>query len=278
MDEKQKIIQEIQRMASSIAPKRISSIEFYKNSSVSKGKLRYHFGSWNEALSVAGLEPNPSGIHISGYKKFSDDELLEEIGRLWKKTGFRPTGDLMNSEGKFSQNPYKKRWGKWSTAINEFIKRFGVPSIVDIEGTQTPNTSPKTEKPIIIPETYKPKLNAKKKKQVVYGEPLDFRGVRYAPINEQGVVYLFGMVSHELGFLIESIRTDFPDCEGKRQLDSKGTKWQNVRIEFEYKSSNFSEHGHDPDLCDLIVCWVHDWEECPVEVLELRSTLKFLPK
>ena len=46
---------------------------------------------------------------------------------------------------------------------------------------------------------------------------------------------------------------------------------------FEYKSRNFMEHGHDPDLCDLIVCWIHDWEECPVEVLELNTTVKRLP-
>jgi len=85
------------------------------------------------------------------------------------------------------------------------------------------------------------------------------------------------MISRELGFLIESIRTDFPDCEGKRALDAAGTKWQHVRIEFEYRSRNFAEHGHDPDGCDLIVCWMHDWPECPVEVLELKSNVGLLP-
>ncbi|MBX9788237.1 MAG: hypothetical protein K2Y37_04935 [Pirellulales bacterium] len=39
--------------------------------------------------------------------------------------------------------------------------------------------------------------------------------MRHAPINEQGVVYLFGMVSRELGFYIEAIQQGFPDCEGK---------------------------------------------------------------
>lgn len=111
-----------------------------------------------------------------------------------------------------------------------------------------------------------------------YGEAIDFRGLRYAPINEQGVVYLFGMVSRELGFLIKSIRTDYPDCEGKRYLDTAGTKLQHVRIEFEYKSSSFVEHAHDPEGCDLIVCWIHDWKDCPLEVLELKSAISLLPK
>jgi hypothetical protein len=97
-------------------------------------------------------------------------------------------------------------------------------------------------------------------------------------VNEQGVVYVFGMISKELGFLIESIRTDFPDCEGKRFLNPEGTRLQHVKIEFEYKSSNFYEHGHDPNGCDLIVCWIHDWAEAPIEILELKSALNLLSR
>jgi hypothetical protein len=32
-----------------------------------------------------------------------------------------------------------------------------------------------------------------------YGQPLDFRGLRHEPVNEQGVVLLFGLVAKELG-------------------------------------------------------------------------------
>jgi hypothetical protein len=52
--------------------------------------------------------------------------------------------------------------------------------------------------------------------------------------------------------------------------------WQRVRIEFEYQSRNFRQHGHDPDQCDVIVCWEDNWPECPIEVLELRSTMRNL--
>jgi len=88
--------------------------------------------------------------------------------------------------------------------------------------------------------------------------------------------YLFGMISHELGYLIESVRTDFPDCEGKRCFDKQGNRWEHVRIELEYKSSNSKDHGHNEDGCDIIVCWIHDWDQCPVEVLELRSIISYL--
>jgi hypothetical protein len=47
-----------------------------------------------------------------------------------------------------------------------------------------------------------------------------------------------------------------------------------VRIEIEHESRNFLRHGHDPKGCDLIVCWEHNWEECPLEVVELRKAVE----
>ena len=46
---------------------------------------------------------------------------------------------------------------------------------------------------------------------------------------------------------------------------------QRVLIEFEYESRNFVRHMHDPGGCDIIVCWRHNWPECPLEVVELRK-------
>lgn len=113
-----------------------------------------------------------------------------------------------------------------------------------------------------------------KKKRALLGEPLNFRGLQHAPINEQGVVFLFGMVWRELGYLVEAVQTGFPDCEGKRKVDTH--TWERVRIEFEFKSSNFLKHTHDPNLCDLIICWEHDWLNSPLEVLELRKEIQKL--
>jgi hypothetical protein len=50
-----------------------------------------------------------------------------------------------------------------------------------------------------------------------------------------------------------------------------GGKLQPVRIEFEYQSRNFMKHMHDVKGCDVIVCWEHNWPECPIEVIELKS-------
>ena len=108
----------------------------------------------------------------------------------------------------------------------------------------------------------------------LYGAPLDFRNLRHAPVNEMGVVCLFGKVSEELGFVIESIQGGFPDCVAKRYI-GKG-KWIVRRIEFEYESENFKGHGHAPEGCDMIVCWNHNWPECPknIEVIALREEIE----
>lgn len=110
----------------------------------------------------------------------------------------------------------------------------------------------------------------------IYGDPIDFRGLRHEPVNEQGVVFLFGMVAHDLGYRVEAIQSGFPDCEAKRKID-RG-QWQTVQIEFEYASKHFADHGHDPKQCDVIVCWKHNWMDCPddIEVLALSDIIKRL--
>lgn len=102
------------------------------------------------------------------------------------------------------------------------------------------------------------------------GDVINFRGFVYGPVNEMGVVALFSKISDDLGFIIEEIKASYPDCIARRRVD-RG--WERVGIEFEYKSSNFELHGHDPAGCDLIVCWEHDWETCPLSVLSLKAHL-----
>jgi hypothetical protein len=105
----------------------------------------------------------------------------------------------------------------------------------------------------------------------VYGVPLNYKNVTYAPTNELGVVLLFGMVSKALGFeSIQRIGPDFPDCEALRRV--RGGQLQRKLIEFEYKSREFN---HDPKGCDIIVCWEHNWKECPasLEVIELSKEI-----
>lgn len=59
----------------------------------------------------------------------------------------------------------------------------------------------------------------------------------------------FSLNSHEMGYRIISLQGNrFPDA-----IIRKGDK--TLRVEFEYLSSNFIYHKHNPKECDLIICW-----------------------
>lgn len=270
--DKQKIIAELRRVAELLQTSHLSQRQFAKNSRISLSTIKYTFGTWKEALNASGLN-----VGLRKQSRLDDDVYLREIIRLTQELGKKPTVTQLTSKGQFSEKPYRIRWGTFNEACRAAYAKYGFPQMIKVNSEELKKTnSVSTPTQQFVPQTFKP-TEPQRRKRVQFGEPIDFRGLRFAPINEQGVVYLFGMVSRELGFLIESIRTDYPDCEGKRCVESKKQRWEHVLIEFEYKSSDFKEHGHRPEGCDLIVCWIHDWKDCPIEVLELRSQIKYLP-
>ncbi len=108
-------------------------------------------------------------------------------------------------------------------------------------------------------------------KKSIVGDVINYEGMVYGPVNEMGVVALFAKVCEKLGFIIEEVRAEFPDCTARRQVE-RG--WECVLIEFEFKSKNFYRHGHDPESCDLIICWVNDWPEATVPVLALKPYIE----
>ncbi|XOA42987.1 MAG: DUF5655 domain-containing protein [Candidatus Nealsonbacteria bacterium] len=115
-----------------------------------------------------------------------------------------------------------------------------------------------------------------KKDKSLVGTLINFRGLVYSPINEQGVVFLFGRILDDLNMYIEEVRTKYPDCVARRYT---GRGWERVYIEFEYLSSNFVEHKHNPKECDIIVCWednltTENKMKIPgVEIIELKSII-----
>lgn len=106
------------------------------------------------------------------------------------------------------------------------------------------------------------------------GRPLPTIGLLYEPVDEFGVVFLFSKHHRRLGFpFILKIGNTFPDAT---VLDENAeTKY----VELEYRSLNFKVHNHDPNRCDYIVCWEHDWDDFPanrIQVIELKDALRDL--
>lgn len=115
-------------------------------------------------------------------------------------------------------------------------------------------------------------------KSSVVGDLINFRGMVYSPLNENGVVFLFGKVVEDLNMYIEEIKPGYPDCIARRFV---GKGWEKVAVEFEMEARNFQQHKHDPKMCNIIVCWENNWKDCPkeygLEIIELKSLIKELP-
>ncbi len=265
------ILKELRRVAAKLGQTSLSRNDFQAHGRLSRSIVESRFGGWNAAVAAAGLRPLPkSGSNKQTLDKTPDGELLKEIVQLTTELGRKPTKDLMTARGRFDPQTYAARWGSWEKALSAADEMYGFPDL----HVEAPGPSPQRAVAPVTDRT----TPRRRRRRVLYGEPIDFRGLRHAPLDEHGVAFLFGMISRELGFLIESVDSQYPHCRGKRSVDPDGRRWESVSIQFEAGSSSFRERGFSPEECDLIVCWLHDWDDCPIDVLELRSRIGNLPK
>ena len=242
---------------------------------------------WVQKLIPEGLTElkREHGIKLSPQERpRSKDELLEQIDKVvsnlkripsWvqfrRETGIAEKTLIkrFGNKGKCEVLSYYRKWLEKHQPKSKNIKL--VDAYLEGQGkTKTPR-SQLVKRKASATRTKWPKLSGRE-----YGAPLDFGNLIYEPINEQGVVFLFGMVSRTLGFSIEYKGTDFPDCEAKRYTEGGRRRQQRVKIEFEYRSRDFD---HVIEDCDIIVCWENNWgNDCPLEVIELRTEIEKLRK
>ena len=271
---REEIINKAKTLAKELRGKSISKRKFIAKTGISEWQINNLFDSWNEVISEAGLTP-ASNIRLE------EDELLQSMFDAFMKAKRVCPRRQFEKFCRYSSSVYYRRFGGWSKALSAFhdwLKSAGrdkeFPYMASLE-KQLIN-KPSTLENSNATRQVKNALSYHPLKGIAYGDFLNFRGLQHAPINEQGVVFLFGMVCSELDYRIEAVKTGFPDCEAKRKIAGRKEQWQRVRIEFEFQSKNFLEHDHKEEDCDVIVCWEHNWPDCPIEVLELKEAIKRL--
>ena len=256
----------------------ISEGEFQRISGINRYHINRLFpeGGWFEALVAAGANTQAFPV-----KSVTDEELIRAYHECVKKYQKIPTWNRLAVDYPYSIDILRKRFGGVEGTLHRYYQwlQTNEPSssiIQKLEGRGNEKHHKRNSSLEMVKEHY-PKSDFtnewRKVEGTEFGEPINFHGLRHAPINEQGVVLLFGMMARELGFEVEAVHNEYPDCEAKRLVDLKKKRWQRVRIEFEYLSHNFVDHGHDPSQCDLIVCWENNWTDCPIEVLELKKVM-----
>jgi hypothetical protein len=205
----------------------------------------------------------------------STDELFAEWARITRELKKIPSMKEFEDASKYTVGPYQRRFRHWSRVpegMDDYMRKRALgkewPDVLSliVDNRHDARPAPVVQQPMshIWPVAMRPD-------RPIYGPSMLPTPFMHEPINEIGVVFLFGTLVEKLGWLVTLMQTEFPDGEAFVQV-APG-RWQRIRIEFEYESRNFLKHGHDPKGCDLIVCWEHNWPECPVEVLELKKLI-----
>jgi hypothetical protein len=272
------LVSRLKEIAERLGKKSISRTEFVRETGISKERIFKHFDTWNELVKAAGLEPTDSS-------RLEDDELFQAMKEAFLAAGSVCTQMRFQKACRYNRTVYMRRgWGNWSGILTRFREwaSTNAPDLpylnqLPMAPSQTTGPEPVGGDLTAQPSAGRSPLaawSAKGGRQ--YGSFLNFRGLLHAPMNTQGVVFLFGMVAQELGYVVESITPGFPDCETKRRVSKSGDTWERVRIEFEFESRTFLAHGHNVPDCDVIVYWEDNWPDCPIEVLELKTAIQEL--
>ena len=271
-EKRQKIIEEIARVAKEKGKRILSRGDFLAATGISQRGINQCFDGWRDACEQAGISAHASKTRI-------DESLLfDDMRRVFIEQGGICAQLKFSKLAKYSVDVLRRRYGAWPNILATFREWLIAESVdfpyLDSLPTGVADTSVANgaEKAVATRTAYL--VPPQPGKGPKYGAFLNFRGLQHAPVNEQGVVFLFGMVCHELGFAVELVRTGFPDCEAKRCIDTRRDTWERVRIEFEFRAANAKVHPMSG--CDLIVCWENDWPDCPVEVIELKTAIRAL--
>src|SRR5262249_5553262 len=148
--------------------------------------------------------------------------LLKKVGKLPRHIYLR--------DGNYSPLTLAKRFGGWTsvpTVFQKFAKRkpgwADVLALIPAAAARDENSSitafspmkpvnERSQKNIATdsPTGLKRQNHRLLKGRVIYGNPTNLPGVPYEPVNEQGVVLLFGRLANELGYRIEAVQVGFP--------------------------------------------------------------------
>ena len=259
-------ISEMKRVANLLGQAYLTTKMYDKNVNISSRRVVTVFGSWHEALAAAGLSVSPKYI-----REIPLESLAENFLRVMKDLRRIPTLPQLARRTEPSGGTYSSKFGGYDRfkekAISFILSSYpslssSIRTMLDTELSRIKGREVAEELSIIAPH--------------YQGRTLNFRAFAYAPTSEHDVVQMFGAIADELGFEIIGNRSAFPDCEARRRKGTNRESYVKCLIEYEFSSSDYKKHKHPIHGCDLIVCWKHDWHECPIEVLELSEVIRKL--
>lgn len=109
------LLADLRRVAEMLGTSTVSMPKYRELGKFDDSNLAKRFGTWNSALSKAGLT-------ISNEVNISDDRLFENILTLWQHYGRQPRrSELAKPPSSISQGPYKRRFSSWTASLEAFV-------------------------------------------------------------------------------------------------------------------------------------------------------------
>ena len=139
---KEQVVAELRRVAVKLGSRRFSRREFDEHAQGCKGStVLKNFGTWEQALDATGLDLAP---HRTPRTQISDSQLLEELGRVWRLLGHRPSkGEWDSVETKYSYTTYKQRFGGWQNACVAFLEGATTTATAEEAAPAIPDDAPR---------------------------------------------------------------------------------------------------------------------------------------
>ena len=226
-----------------------SIFEVMKMAQVSRRQIRAEFGSFTQALRECNLErATGSGQRVSLEKLFVD------WAGVVRKVGKAPSMSEYEALSRYSCKPLVRCFGSWrqvAYGLTQFAEGRGLAAEWKAElelaavkagdgdaQWMLPREAPSPRsnmQPALWPNPIaasRPGMLVDWRERALtagptYGPPMWPGPLAYAPVNEMGVVFLFGWMAPQLGYVVHRLQPEFPDCEAMRQVGED--RWQLVK-------------------------------------------------
>ena len=123
-----KIIEELNLVAKHFQYKDFKKKDFDKVSEISGSTVIREFGTWEKALTFLKNHLKQQGIELKpsnrkSRKQYTEQQLFDEMERIWKSVGHRPSINEWNACGpKISFATYMRYFDGWQNACLKFIE------------------------------------------------------------------------------------------------------------------------------------------------------------
>jgi hypothetical protein len=100
------------------------------------------------------------------------------------------------------------------------------------------------------------------------GDPVQWPGLIYSPLNVEGLIFALGAVAASAGLLFEEFNGDAGTAICRRKTEAG---WERLKVAFAVSSSAYFNPSND---IDLLICWLDDASDnLPIPRLALSQLL-----